>query len=50
MSKDPVAWMGLNGLSGYYNHYLINEELTLNTGNPSMTWPLYCLTINKGEI
>ena len=47
-----------NRLSGSYNHYLINEALTLKTGNPfskpdrvrsidkssSMTWPLYCLT------
>ena len=53
-----------NRLSGSYNHYLINEALTLKTGNhfskpdrvrsidksSSMTWPLYCLTIHKGEI
>ena len=50
-----------NRLSGSYNHYLINEALTLKNHfskpdrvrsidkSSSMTWPLYCLTIHKGR-
>jgi len=60
LSRQTINRLSIidNGLSGSYNHYLINEALTLKTANPfskpdrvrsidtssSMTWPLYCLT------